>query len=109
MSARPLILVALVIITFTSFSLVSARTAGETSYPPIPAPTNDADRVVVRQGDHLWKLSAQHLARQFDRAVANSEIAPYWRLTIETNKDRLRSGDPDLIFPGEEVVLPANG
>jgi nucleoid-associated protein YgaU len=25
---------------------------------------------------------------------------------IEANRDRLRSGDPDLIYPGEEIILP---
>jgi hypothetical protein len=26
--------------------------------------------------------------------------------TIEINLDFLRSGDPDLIYPGEELMLP---
>jgi nucleoid-associated protein YgaU len=34
------------------------------------------------------------------------EISPYWRVVIETNREGLRSGDPDLIYPGETVVLP---
>jgi hypothetical protein len=25
---------------------------------------------------------------------------------VEANRERLRSGDPDLIYPGETVVLP---
>jgi hypothetical protein len=25
---------------------------------------------------------------------------------VEANQGRLRSGDPDLIYPGERVILP---
>jgi hypothetical protein len=38
-----------------------------------------------------------------------AEITPVWVEVIAANRDRLRSGDPDLIFPGEIVVLPATG
>ncbi len=41
------------------------------------------------------------------RLPANSEISPYWRLVIDENLDNLRSGDPDLIYPGEVIELPA--
>jgi nucleoid-associated protein YgaU len=27
-------------------------------------------------------------------------------MVIEANRDHLRSGDPDLIYPGESIVLP---
>jgi nucleoid-associated protein YgaU len=38
--------------------------------------------------------------------VANSLISPYWRAVIRANRAALRSGDPDLIFPGEWISLP---
>lgn len=62
-----------------------------------PAPITET--VVVRRGDHLWKISARHLA-------AGVPVAPYWRQVVEVNTPRLRSGDPDLIYPGELVELP---
>ncbi|MFP3882670.1 MAG: LysM peptidoglycan-binding domain-containing protein [Actinomycetota bacterium] len=61
---------------------------------------DDPDTVVVKKGDHLWKISA----RQVDGGAG--EIAPYWRRVVEVNTPRLRSGDPDLIYPGEIVELP---
>lgn len=64
---------------------------------------HDPDTVVVEIGDHLWKISARHL----DGQAKNGEIAPYWRRVVEVNTPRLRSGDPDLIYPGEIVHLPA--
>src|SRR5438067_2421121 len=33
-------------------------------------------------------------------------VAPSWRELIQDNHSSLRSGNPDLIFPGETVVLP---
>ena len=60
------------------------------------------DQVVVVKGDHLWKISSRYLAT---RSPA-TEVAPYWLRVIETNRPTLRSGDPDLIYPGEVVRLP---
>lgn len=59
--------------------------------------------VVVEAGDHLWKISARHLGP----GVADREVAPYWKEVITVNTPHLRSGDPDLIYPGEVVRLPA--
>jgi nucleoid-associated protein YgaU len=61
------------------------------------------DSVIVEKGDHLWKISARRLGED----AGDTEIAPYWRHVVEVNTPRLRSGDPDLIFPGEVVELPA--
>lgn len=67
------------------------------------APPDHPGTVVVEKGDHLWKISARHL----DEHASNGEIAPYWRRVVDINTPRLRSGDPDLIYPGEIVHLPA--
>jgi len=64
-------------------------------------------RVVVEKGDHLWKISAQHLAESMGRPPESSEVSPYWKDVIEMNMHGLRSGDPDLIYPGEIVTLPS--
>lgn len=64
-------------------------------------PGAESDSVVVVKGDHLWKISARHLGTD-----VSHEIAPYWREVIAVNTPQLRSGDPDLIYPGEVVELP---
>lgn len=82
--------------------------ASSTSVVEIPVqlgadPVNDApESVVVEKGDHLWKISARHLGDD----VPETDIAPYWREVIVVNTPLLRSGDPDLIYPGEVVELP---
>ncbi|MDH3248429.1 MAG: hypothetical protein OEQ47_05685 [Acidimicrobiia bacterium] len=78
----------------------------------VPAPTGSitirADahlEVIVTEGDHLWSLAERRVSEVLGRPAADHEIAPYWREVIHSNPD-LRSGDPDLIYPGEVIVLP---
>jgi len=65
-------------------------------------------QVTVRRGDHLWSLSESHLERVLGRTdLSEHEIARHWVRVIAANETTIRSGDPDLIYPGEVVVLPA--
>jgi nucleoid-associated protein YgaU len=43
------------------------------------------------------------------RTAGPDEVAGFWRSVIEANRELIRSGDPDLIYPGEVVVLPPSG
>ena len=63
--------------------------------------------VVVRSGDHLWGLAEQRLSEVRGSGVSDSEVALYWLKVIAANLPRIRSADPDLIYPGEVLVLPA--
>ena len=66
---------------------------------PTPPPAQPASgEYVVVKGDNLWRISA--------RKVGNRNVAPYWRKVIETNRPRLRSGNPNLIYPEERLELP---
>jgi hypothetical protein len=64
---------------------------------------------VIAPGEHLWSISAEHLAARAGRPVAQltpADIAPYWWRVVELNRSRLRSGDANLLYPGETVELP---
>jgi nucleoid-associated protein YgaU len=64
---------------------------------------------IVATGDSLWTIAAGHLARATGRAVGvvpAGEVASYWTRVVDTNRDALRSGDPDLIYAGEALELP---
>ena len=64
----------------------------------------------VVTGDNLWTISAGHLRALFpDLEPATDEIAAYWRRVIEANTANLRSGNPNLIHPGEQIVMPDPG
>lgn len=63
----------------------------------------------VAPGEHLWAIAADALAAHRGVAPAelpDREVAAHWREVIEANAGRLRSGDPDLVFPGEQLRLP---
>jgi resuscitation-promoting factor RpfA len=94
----------------------TATTPPTTSAPPTSAPSTTPTpptplplTVVVAPGDSLWELAAGRVALATARAradVGDAEIARYWLSVCDANTPTLRSGDPDLIFPGEVVTLP---
>jgi hypothetical protein len=85
------------------------RGASPAAPPPPRRPDARGTRVVVvRTGDNLWVIARRALRPAGTEPRAN-EIAPYWRQVVIANAATLRSHDPDLIFPGERVVLPAPG
>ncbi|HEU4320288.1 MAG TPA: hypothetical protein VFS66_09420 [Acidimicrobiia bacterium] len=100
---RPLIIVLLVGL-FLATGVAGAMPVRQVRIPATTSNTSSTPvTVTVAKGDHLWKISARHLGAGSD----NGEIAPYWRTVVEVNTPRLRSGDPDLIYPGEVIEMPA--
>jgi nucleoid-associated protein YgaU len=80
------------------------------SAPAEPAPeTRVQASHAVAEGESLWRIARDHLAQTRGGAAdkpAIREVAAYWQRVKEANRLRLRSGDPDLISPGEQIVLP---
>jgi hypothetical protein len=75
---------------------------------PPAAPTAGATHVVTR-GEHLWSIAAGRVATAAGKLPADlspADIAPYWRRVVEINRLRLRSGNANLVHPGEIVELP---
>lgn len=71
---------------------------------PPPAPAH----WVVQPGDNLWSVADRALARRWGRPPTDAEVDSYWRAVISDNRERLaQPGWPDLIFPGQVLVLPA--
>lgn len=91
-------------------SAALAEPAGNNSFVPVTIEQRaggDAGSAVVEPGDHLWKISATHLDHILGRPARPEEVTPYWLSVIEVNRDHLSSGDPDLIYAGEVISLPA--
>ncbi len=85
------------------------RPAAEPAAVPAPEALPAWAEHVVGPGESLWSIAADRLARSTARApgsIADAEIAGYWIEVMAANHGRLASGDPNLIFPGEVVVLP---
>lgn len=76
--------------------------------PSAPTPTAGATHAVTG-GEHLWSIAAGHVATMIGKSPADlapTDIAPYWLRVVEINLPRLRSGNPNLVYPGEVVELP---
>lgn len=83
------------------------RQPGESSDPASVAAVNDlpAGTHVVVAGESMWTIAAERVAEA--DAVArpsNEEIAPYWEEVVE---DNLQVRDPNLIYPGQALAVPA--
>ena len=77
--------------------------------PALSTPAATRTDYTVRTGDHLWGIAEHHLEATLGRIGSDAEIATYWSHVIDVNRSRLRSGDPDLIFPGEVIECPPVG
>lgn len=74
-----------------------------------PAPAAEpasAATWTVASGESFWSIAESVVADATGRAPSDPEIAAYWRGLIEANRDRITSGDPDLVYPGQVFVLP---
>ena len=60
----------------------------------------------VTPGDHLWKIARRTLTQEMDRPPTTRQITSYWVELIEANRETIRSRDPNLIHPGERILLP---
>jgi hypothetical protein len=69
-------------------------------------PAADNQHAVVA-GENLWAIAEAHLTKTLERTPELAEVTRYWRQVIEANLGTIRSGDPNLIYPGEVVTLPA--
>jgi hypothetical protein len=62
---------------------------------------------VVRSGESFWSIASDALQGAWGRRPADPEVMAYWREIIERNRHGLADpGNPDLIFPGQELRLP---
>lgn len=80
------------------------------SITPVPTPPGSVATHIVVSGDNLWSIAAAHLADERGRRPSTGEITSYWRQVIDTNRHRLPDPlNPDLLFPGVQLVLPPVG
>jgi hypothetical protein len=62
----------------------------------------------VAPGESLWSIAQDALAHRWEREPTDAEVLPYWQHVIEHNRAALADPDnPDLLFPGDEIRLPA--
>jgi hypothetical protein len=60
----------------------------------------------VALGDHLWAIAAETVS-EVRPAGSDDEVLDYWRQLVDTNQERLVDpANPDLLIPGQVLVLP---
>ena len=72
---------------------------------PVAAATTShrtATAYTVATGDSLWVIAERQLSSTDDLDT----VSAYWRQLMAANSTTLRSGDPNLIYPGEIISLP---
>lgn len=77
------------------------------SAQPTSRSETDLAEHVVRPGESFWSISADVVRARLAGPPTEAEIAAHWRRFVAMNTERLvRLGDPDLILPGQRLVLP---
>lgn len=59
--------------------------------------------ITVQRGDSLWGIARERLGAGASTAAVAAEVVAIWKLNVA----RIGTGDPDLIFPGTRLELPA--
>jgi hypothetical protein len=69
------------------------------------------DDWVVEFGDSFWSIAEEAVAeRTTRRRPTEAEVAAYWRRLVDANRDRLVDArNPDLLLPGQRLVVPPPG
>jgi hypothetical protein len=85
--------------------------AGRDNWSPTAGPrtADEAAGYVVQPGENLWRIAERQVATPTGQPatdLAIAEVRSYWVRLVDDNRGRLRSGDPDLIYPGEQLTLP---
>jgi len=90
-----------------SSSPAESAPVGDGSAGRSAGPGEAGRHVVVHPGDNLWLIARAALTPATGRPPDERAVARYWLAVIDANRATLRSGNPNLIFPGEIVTLPA--
>jgi len=73
---------------------------------PAPAP-DPAPTWTVAPGDSFWSIAEEVVADEAGAEPTEAAVLDYWLVLVDANRDRLVSGDPDLLLPGQVLDLPA--
>ena len=71
------------------------------------ARSDDETLWVVDDGEHFWMQAEEALRNEWGRQPSEAEIRSHWLDVKSANVTLISSGDVDLIFPGEELIMPA--
>jgi nucleoid-associated protein YgaU len=110
----------------TSTTATIAPETAPTSLAPVPIPPeapapaapndptagapvmSDQETWVVHAGDTFWSIAEEALADHRGSFPPQNDVIRYWRQLIAVNQPNLAApGNPDLLVPGQSLVLPS--
>ncbi len=65
----------------------------------------NSDVYVVEPGDSLWRIAASVLHSNGEGDPSSADIARFWPAIYAANRS-LIGDDPNLIFPGQQLLIP---
>lgn len=72
------------------------------------APAAGPTEFVVEAGDHFWRIAERTVTAAHGPDVGEDAVAAYWQRLVDANADRMSDPtNPDLLFTGQVLVLPA--
>ncbi len=82
---------------------------GEADRTPAAEPTAEPTKPnhTVAAGENLWTIAKSRLQVSGTPNPTTAQIGSYWVDMIEVNRESLSSGNPNLIYPGEVLRMPA--
>jgi LysM repeat protein len=67
------------------------------------SPMSNSGSVVVRPGDSLWSIARRIAGPSASNDQVEKKLVAVW----DMNAKRIGTGDPNLIFPGQRLMLPS--
>lgn len=72
-----------------------------------PVPAARSTSWIVEAGDSFWSIAAETVSPARGGEPSDRLVLGYWRRLVDANRTRLLHPDnPDLLLPGQELVLP---
>ncbi len=99
----------LVLLLITSCSLLAPPAFGSQvadRYLPVETAASPKQNWVVRSGEHFWSIATSHVGDTLGHPPTAPQVVEYWKSLVDANLEVIRSGNPDLIHPGEVLELP---
>jgi nucleoid-associated protein YgaU len=89
-------------------SRTQARPASPATALPAPGlPAIDPTRWVVEPGDSLWAIAEEVTRRLDGSSPGERAVSRYWQRLIGANRhDLIDPDNPDLLVPGQRLVVP---
>ncbi len=99
----------LVLLLIMSCSLLAPAAHGSQvadRYLPVETAASPKQTWIVRSGEHFWSIATSHVGDTLGHPPTAPQVVEYWKTLVAANLSVIRSGNPDLIHPGEVLELP---